>query len=564
MSGSLVTPLSLCFDSRLMDYEALESNRRHADSLLKTFYWKSTLPRDFPLIVCLVGGTGTGKSTVFNSLAGRQISEVGVRRPCTNKAILLVHVDIVPQLDDLTGREQHGWDEISIFPHNLAELKHLILVDTPDFDSVDQANRLIADSFFVISDILIVITSQEKYGDLLSRDLTRRAAAWGKDVIFLMNKVVSNEAYDDYRRSFQNAGKESEPIRVKRMDPSPEYIEGLRDRSHFSELFNNRAPKGELEKIRSDECKRLLSQTTSTLLDLENSIRGQEQRIVSTNSRIDNILASVSRDMENRLEVILSDELETQIKNRLEGFLRKYDILFVPRMMIRKAVGTVVREIKDFFVSGEGSWPNAYQKKAILIQDVHPALAAVRLQPLEEAIAKFNLRAVEFLSSAPALADLCKVARESVPRWNSEEIRSLYERSFPGVEALVEAEVDRFRHGLSTVDEIKLYGSYTLWALLIVTVEIAVGGGFSLLDALLNTVIVPFIPPWLIRLKLIDLLKEIGERVDSKHRDTMRKVLQEQSRLYKKRFRALLPDEEALSRLRGIRESLLSASRPQD
>jgi hypothetical protein len=97
-----------------------------------------------------------------------------------------------------------------------------------------------------------------------------------------------------------------------------------------------------------------------------------------------------------------------------------------------------------------------------------------------------------------------------------------------------------------------------------VTVEIAVGGGFSLLDALLNTVIVPFIPPWLIRLKLIDLLKEIGERVDSKHRDTMRKVLQEQSRLYKKKFRALLPDEEALSRLRGIRESLLSASRPQD
>lgn len=48
---------------------------------------------DAPLVVLLVGPTGAGKSTIFNTIAGRTASQTGVLRPTTRVAVVLVHPD---------------------------------------------------------------------------------------------------------------------------------------------------------------------------------------------------------------------------------------------------------------------------------------------------------------------------------------------------------------------------------------------------------------------------------------------------------------------------------------
>ena len=554
-------PVNFSLDSRLMDYDTLEEKRIDTEKLLRALNWKSNLLDDFPLILCLMGGTGTGKSTLFNSLAGRKISEVGVRRPCTVKAIVLAHEEAAQELSDCPCFEEQGERNATVFFHDCEELKHIILVDTPDFDSVEISNRLIADNFFMISDILILITSQEKYGDMVGRDVMERARSWGKKTIFVMNKAISDEAYNNFRSSLRVWGNEIQTCRVGRMEPSPDYISGLRDRPEFSELFQVDARKGVWEKIRSKECGRLLDRSIESHEDLEKSILVQTDRILSVNTQIQSILSSVSEEMESRLEEILSSDLEIRIRNRLQRLLRKYDILFVPRMMVRNAVRKIFREFQNFFVSVSGNVLDTTDEKKILVQDFEATLSAAKLLPLEVALSKFNFETAELLSSNPALEDLRKVAGNNVPRWNSEKIRSMYEQSFPGLEFLLESEIDRFRKGLSSFEEFKLYGSYTLWALLLITVEIAVGGGFTLLDALLNTVIVPFIPPWLLKLKVIDLLKEIGERVDLENRKTLRAILEQQAELYTREFSSLIPSEMVVQEIRATRESLLEAKK---
>ena len=107
-----------------------------------------------------------------------------------------------------------------------------------------------------------------------------------------------------------------------------------------------------------------------------------------------------------------------------------------------------------------------------------------------------------------------------------------------------------------TADEIKLYGSYTLWALVLITAEIVVGGGFTLLDALLNGVIMPFIPKWLLNLRVLDTLKEIGRRVDERHRKELRDILRSRAHLYGETFTGLLPSRESLASLRKVREAV--------
>ena len=55
---------------------------------------------DAPLLVVLVGPTGAGKSTLFNTIAGQPASETGVIRPTTRVAIALGHPDDLALLRD--------------------------------------------------------------------------------------------------------------------------------------------------------------------------------------------------------------------------------------------------------------------------------------------------------------------------------------------------------------------------------------------------------------------------------------------------------------------------------
>ena len=124
-----------------------------------------------------------------------------------------------------------------VFPHENPGLADLVLVDTPDFDSVELSNRAIADDFFIISDILVFITSQEKYADLAGHEMQTRAQQWGKKAIFVMNKAVSDTAYNDFKSLIHALGYEAEPIRIERLEPSPDLIPGLRNRPRFAELL---------------------------------------------------------------------------------------------------------------------------------------------------------------------------------------------------------------------------------------------------------------------------------------------------------------------------------------
>src|ERR1700739_1693696 len=48
-----------------------------------------------PLVVAMFGGTGTGKSSLFNALVGCESAQTGRQRPTTVRPLLIVH----PQTD---------------------------------------------------------------------------------------------------------------------------------------------------------------------------------------------------------------------------------------------------------------------------------------------------------------------------------------------------------------------------------------------------------------------------------------------------------------------------------
>jgi GTP-binding protein EngB required for normal cell division len=118
-------------------------------------------------VVALAGGTGSGKSTLFNALAGATFSPPGVTRPTTRH----VHACVwgmqgaAPLLDWLGVQRRHRYARASALDSGESVLNGLLLLDLPDHDSVVSASMAAVDRLSKLADMLIWVLDPQKYAD---------------------------------------------------------------------------------------------------------------------------------------------------------------------------------------------------------------------------------------------------------------------------------------------------------------------------------------------------------------------------------------------------------------
>ncbi len=116
-------------------------------------------------VVALAGSTGSGKSTLFNALAGAELSDPGVRRPTTGVAHAATWGgDPGPLLDWLQVPRRHAVARPD------AELDGLVLLDLPDHDSTRLENRLEVERLVELVDVLVWVMDPQKYADAAVHD----------------------------------------------------------------------------------------------------------------------------------------------------------------------------------------------------------------------------------------------------------------------------------------------------------------------------------------------------------------------------------------------------------
>ncbi len=118
-------------------------------------------------VAVLAGGTGSGKSSLFNRLAGADFSAVGVIRPFTKDPHACVWgMDGAAQLLEwLRIPPRNRYARSSALGEGEASLRGLILIDLPDHDSVaaaasDETNRLVG-----VADLMVWVLDPQKYAD---------------------------------------------------------------------------------------------------------------------------------------------------------------------------------------------------------------------------------------------------------------------------------------------------------------------------------------------------------------------------------------------------------------
>lgn len=158
------------------------------------------LPRvvqvDAPLLVVIGGSTGAGKSTLVNSLIGEHVSDAGVLRPTTRSPVLVHHPDdgkwfesghLLPELTR-AGESAHASHAIRVVSSESTP-PGLALLDAPDVDSIDTANRELASQLLRAADLWIFVTSAARYADQVPWEYLRTAAERSTAVAVVLDRV---------------------------------------------------------------------------------------------------------------------------------------------------------------------------------------------------------------------------------------------------------------------------------------------------------------------------------------------------------------------------------------
>ena len=144
-------------------------------------------------VVALAGATGSGKSTIFNAVAGFQLSRVGVRRPTTGTAHACIWgvSGAEPLLDWLSVAPQNRVSRESALDGNdEAAFRGLVLIDLPDFDSVEAAHRIEVDRLLRLVDLVVWVLDPQKYADRVVHENYLQQFADHRDITV----VVLNQA----------------------------------------------------------------------------------------------------------------------------------------------------------------------------------------------------------------------------------------------------------------------------------------------------------------------------------------------------------------------------------
>lgn len=118
-------------------------------------------------VVGFFGATGSGKTSLFNAVVGEDLGKSSPRRPTTSSPLAAVW--------EPTGSEALlDWLDVEDRRNRSGEFAPgagpLILLDLPDFDSVDLSNREIATRLAGQVDVLVWVTDPEKYADSVIHD----------------------------------------------------------------------------------------------------------------------------------------------------------------------------------------------------------------------------------------------------------------------------------------------------------------------------------------------------------------------------------------------------------
>ena len=134
-------------------------------------------------VLAFVGGTGVGKSSLLNALAGGVVSAASARRPTTGTPVAWVAKSAREETAPLLG-----WLDVrEVRDHQNGAFADVAILDLPDVDSTTPEHRARVDELLPRVDAVVWVADPEKYQDAVLHDeyLRRWAPRLARQLVVL-------------------------------------------------------------------------------------------------------------------------------------------------------------------------------------------------------------------------------------------------------------------------------------------------------------------------------------------------------------------------------------------
>jgi GTP-binding protein EngB required for normal cell division len=143
------------------------------------------------LVLAVAGGTGTGKSSLVNALAGEVITSVSILRPHTDEPFAVIPMNPEPAVTVLL-------DTLGVaYRREHAAFTRTAIIDLPDIDSIADWHRERVEDLVPRVDGVIWLFDPDKYRDPIVHDeFLSKLAVHRSQFIFALNKIDKLRADD--------------------------------------------------------------------------------------------------------------------------------------------------------------------------------------------------------------------------------------------------------------------------------------------------------------------------------------------------------------------------------
>ena len=240
---------------------SLQDGERDVCSNVVSTLTRSVIPQlssDCPLLVAVTGGGSTGKSTLFNFLAGAKVSASDPTAGYTRRMVAAIHPKVVadkqkmellferfranarPRALSKPEDALEPGDPVYVECPNVPE--HLVLVDTPDFNvgmKEGFTNRNAAKEILEVVDVVLYVATNTTYNNKSDTDFVRSilseigvrkvallyrfSPVYDDDIVRKHMAVALSNLYPDERTAKEAC------IGIWRIDESNEVAAGKRD-----------------------------------------------------------------------------------------------------------------------------------------------------------------------------------------------------------------------------------------------------------------------------------------------------------------------------------------------
>ncbi len=514
------------------------------------------------LWIAFIGGTGTGKSTLFNALCGRELSLAGVERPKTRGPVAHVHASCPvengfpfenaaplrrsgPAAD--AGPETGEQGRLILIEHELDDRERLVIVDTPDLDSLDENNRRAAETLSLLADAVVFVTSQEKYADEVPSVRLQQVIEEQKRVYFLLNKADSSFSSDDAMGVLSDQGIRPSKDRfwiIHRLpSPAPETLADQAGFRSFRErLLQDFSPDSLRERRNAGleaDAKRLEGLLGRLLEILEEEDKASREWL----KRLEALLHETAEDLFRAESEHFTSQNRLRIAKEIRRLFSRYDLLRGPRRAVRDVILTPFRLLGL----------DIGRKSAAKEDKLQRAREAQNMAPMLGAVDRFNRRALETLSPADEEAPLFGALRRPGTAMERDEVEARMTAEQERMEAWLRETFEKMAKGLPTAKKWSIYSTSIVWGVLVIALEATLGGGFTVIDALFGSALAPFLTKGSAELFAFREIRKVVREMAETYRSGLLSILEEQRLRYESALESVTMDPEEKERLADLR-----------